>query len=124
MATIFWLSIHGLHIGATWQIRLNCPRTCGSASFAQLMAESPYTFTMGTPFPKNYPFPWGMWTPSLCQITLTTCYYSETRPIVILKLRAAGHCTSQYVYTGELVNVATLKALICEWKINRKWWLM
>ena len=25
MATIFWLSIYGVHIGATWQIRLNRP---------------------------------------------------------------------------------------------------
>jgi len=25
MATIFWLSVYGLHIGATWRIRLNCP---------------------------------------------------------------------------------------------------
>ena len=23
MATMFWLSIYGVHIGATWQIRLN-----------------------------------------------------------------------------------------------------
>jgi len=23
MATIFWLSVYGLHIGATWRIRLN-----------------------------------------------------------------------------------------------------
>jgi len=27
MATIFWLSVHGVHIGATWRIQLNRP--CG-----------------------------------------------------------------------------------------------
>jgi len=69
-----WQSDVG-HIGASWQIRLNLcfigpnqvhnpnGTLIGSASFAQLIAESPYTFTMGTPFPKHYPFPWGMWTP-------------------------------------------------------------
>jgi len=25
MATIFWLSLHGVHIAATWRIRLNRP---------------------------------------------------------------------------------------------------
>jgi len=25
VATIFWFSIYGIHIGATWRIRLNCP---------------------------------------------------------------------------------------------------
>jgi len=25
MATIFWLSVHRVHIGATWRIRLNRP---------------------------------------------------------------------------------------------------
>ena len=29
MATIFWLSTYGVHIGATWRIRLNCP--CAAA---------------------------------------------------------------------------------------------
>jgi len=29
MATIFWLSICGVHIGATWRIRLN--RSCAAA---------------------------------------------------------------------------------------------
>jgi len=29
MATIFWLSIYGMHIGATWRIRLNRP--CAAA---------------------------------------------------------------------------------------------
>ena len=29
MATIFWLSIYGVHIGATWRIRLNRP--CAAA---------------------------------------------------------------------------------------------
>jgi len=33
-----------------------------SAVFAQLMANSPY-FTMGAPFSKYCPFPWGIWTP-------------------------------------------------------------
>jgi len=29
MATIFWLSVYGVHIGATWRIRLNRP--CAAA---------------------------------------------------------------------------------------------
>jgi len=29
LATIFWLSIYGVHIGATWRIRLN--RSCAAA---------------------------------------------------------------------------------------------
>ena len=34
MAAIFLLSIYGVHIGATWRIRLNCPRAarCGFMS--------------------------------------------------------------------------------------------
>jgi len=31
MATIFWLSIYGVHIGATWRMRLNRP--CAVAVF-------------------------------------------------------------------------------------------
>jgi len=29
MVTIFWVSIHGVHIGATWRVRLNHP--CAAA---------------------------------------------------------------------------------------------
>jgi len=36
MATMFWLSIYGVHIGATWRIRLNHP--CAVATL-------PYWFT-------------------------------------------------------------------------------
>jgi len=34
MATVVWLSIYGVHIGATWRIRLNrpCARRCGFIS--------------------------------------------------------------------------------------------
>jgi len=58
--------------GATWQIGLNLcflrltrvhnPNgiSIGSAVFAQLTTENPYTlyFTMGAPFPQNCPFLW------------------------------------------------------------------
>jgi len=63
------------HIGATLQIRLNLcllqptrvhninSISIGSAIFAQMTAECPYT--IGRPFPpQNCPFPWGIWTPS------------------------------------------------------------
>ena len=34
MATIFWLHVYGVRIGATWRIRLNCPcvARCGLMS--------------------------------------------------------------------------------------------
>jgi len=62
------------HTGCTWQIWLNLRfirltwvhnpngKSIGSAVFAQVMAECSYTYTMGTPFPKTCPFPWGIWT--------------------------------------------------------------
>jgi len=36
----------------------------GSAVFAQLMVQSPYTSQWAAPFPpQNCPFTWGIWTP-------------------------------------------------------------
>ena len=32
MATVFWLSIYGMHIGAKWRIRLNRP--CAAAMWS------------------------------------------------------------------------------------------
>jgi len=36
----------------------------GSAVFAQLTAECPYTLQWAASFPQNCPFPWGIWTSS------------------------------------------------------------
>jgi len=45
MTTSFWLSIYGVHIGATWRIRLNrpCARRCGLTSdyFDRLLLSIP-----------------------------------------------------------------------------------
>ena len=36
----------------------------GSAVFAHMTAECPYTLQWDAPFPpQNCPFPWGIWTP-------------------------------------------------------------
>jgi len=37
MATIFWLSIYGVHIGATWQIRLNRPCAAAMWPYVKLL---------------------------------------------------------------------------------------
>jgi len=39
MATIFWLSIglYGVHIDATWQIRLNCPSATAMWPYVKLL---------------------------------------------------------------------------------------
>jgi len=37
MATIFWLSIHGVHIGATWRIRLKCPCATAMRPYVKLL---------------------------------------------------------------------------------------
>jgi len=37
MATIFWLSIYGVHIGATWRIRLNRPCAAAMRSYVKLL---------------------------------------------------------------------------------------
>ena len=37
MATIFWLSVYGVHIGATWQIRLNCPCMAAMRPYVKLL---------------------------------------------------------------------------------------
>ena len=37
MATIFWLSIYGVHIGATWQIRLNRPCVAAMWPYVKLL---------------------------------------------------------------------------------------
>ena len=37
MATIFWLSIYGVHVGATWWIRLNCPFVAAMQSYVKFL---------------------------------------------------------------------------------------
>ena len=37
MVTIFWLSIYGVHIGATWRIRLNRPRAAAMRPIVKLL---------------------------------------------------------------------------------------
>jgi len=37
MATIFWLSIYGVHIGATWRIRLNRPCAATMRPYVKLL---------------------------------------------------------------------------------------
>jgi len=37
MATIFWLSIHGVHIGTTWRIQLNRPCAAAMRLYAKLL---------------------------------------------------------------------------------------
>jgi len=37
MATIFWLSIYGVHIGATWRIRLNRPYAAAMWPYVKLL---------------------------------------------------------------------------------------
>jgi len=37
MATVFWLSIYGVHIGATWQIRLNHPCAVAMQPYVKLL---------------------------------------------------------------------------------------
>jgi len=36
MAAIFWLSVYAVHIGATWQIRLNCPGVAAMRPYVKL----------------------------------------------------------------------------------------
>jgi len=37
MATIFWLSIYGMHIGATWRIRLNRSYAAAMQPYVKLL---------------------------------------------------------------------------------------
>jgi len=37
MATTFWLSIYGVHIGATWHIRLNRPCVAAMRPYVKLL---------------------------------------------------------------------------------------
>jgi len=37
MATTFWLSIYGVHIGATWRIRLNLPSAAAIRPYVTLL---------------------------------------------------------------------------------------
>jgi len=37
MATIFWFSIYGVHIGATWRIRLNRPCAATMRPYVKLL---------------------------------------------------------------------------------------
>jgi len=37
MATIFWLSVYGVHIAATWQLRLNHPYTVAMQTYVKLL---------------------------------------------------------------------------------------
>jgi len=37
IATIFWLSVYGVHIGATWRIRLNRPCVAAMLPYVKLL---------------------------------------------------------------------------------------
>jgi len=37
MATIFWLSVYGVHIGATWRIRLDRPCVAAMRPYVKLL---------------------------------------------------------------------------------------
>jgi len=37
MATIFWLSIYGVYIGATWRMRLNRPCAAAMRPYVKLL---------------------------------------------------------------------------------------
>jgi len=37
MATIYWLSIYGVRIGATWRIRLDCPCAAAMRPYVKLL---------------------------------------------------------------------------------------
>ena len=37
MATIFWLSVYGVHIGATWRIRLHRPCVAVMQPYVKLL---------------------------------------------------------------------------------------
>jgi len=37
MATIFWLSIYGMHVGSTWRIRLNRPCVAAMRLYVKLL---------------------------------------------------------------------------------------
>jgi len=37
MATILWLSVYGVHIGATWRIRLNRPCAAAMRPYVKLL---------------------------------------------------------------------------------------
>ena len=43
-ATTFWLSVYGVHIGATWRIRLDCP--CAAAIQPYVKLHSPLLTTI------------------------------------------------------------------------------
>jgi len=46
-----------------FQIQNPNGKSIGSAVFAQLTAESTYTLQWATLSSKNFPLPWGIWTP-------------------------------------------------------------
>jgi len=52
-----------LFLGPTQILNLNCI-SIGSAVFAQITAERPYTLQWTALYPQNCPFPWGIWTPT------------------------------------------------------------
>ena len=37
MATVFWLSIYGVHIGDTWRMRLNHPCAAATQPYVRLL---------------------------------------------------------------------------------------
>jgi len=37
MTTIFWIPVYGVHIGATWRIRLNRPCAAGMRPYVKLL---------------------------------------------------------------------------------------
>ena len=57
IATMFWLSIYGVHIGATWRVRLNLHVQCGLMSnyFDHLFFVAFFTFlTFSVLFERFY----------------------------------------------------------------------
>ena len=65
MATIFWLSIYGVHIGATWRIRLNCPCAAVMRPYVKLLSplfsKRELTFTFAI-----------CYRPSVCRLSSVT----------------------------------------------------
>ena len=54
MAIIFWLSIYGMHIGATWRIRLNC--LCAAVMRPYVKLLWPLVGTLEAPWPWRWPW--------------------------------------------------------------------
>ena len=57
-----WTPSNSSFLAAVRAYNLN-GTTIGSAVFAQVTTERPYTLQWTAPRPQNCPFPWGIWTP-------------------------------------------------------------